>query len=243
MGNSLSFLISFMTGLVGLSLGVIIIYRASNRGRRFEGVMLAFTAGLMLSIVCFELLPKAFETGGLYLGLIGIFIGIIFVLLLEDFLNKNKKLKKDTDNRYIKSAILLSIAFMIHNIPEGIAIGSIMGISSSEGLRFAFAILVHNIPEGMIIALPLIKSKVKLLYILLIVSVVSLSMGIGAVIGLTLSHVSQKSISLSLGIAGGIMLYVTTGEIIVKSMVKWKGRSITISIILGILLGVLLSYD
>lgn len=243
MGNGFSFLISFMTGFIGLSLGVVIIYRASDRGKRFEGAMLAFTAGLMLSIVCFELLPKAFETGGLYLGLMGIAIGILFVILLEDCLDKNKKLKKDADNRYIKSAILLSIAFMIHNIPEGIAIGSIIGLSDREGLRFAFAILVHNIPEGMIIALPLIKSKVKIFYTLLIVSVVSLSMGIGAVIGLTLSHVSTECISISLGIAGGIMLYVTTGEIIVKSMVKWKGRSITLSIILGILLGVLLSYD
>ncbi|WP_273319554.1 ZIP family metal transporter [Vallitalea guaymasensis] len=243
MGNSLSFLVSSLTGLIGLSLGVIMTYRISDRGKRFEGVMLAFTAGLMLAIVSFELLPKAFEIGGLKIGLIGIGIGIMFVIVLEDYLDKSKKIQKDTDNRYIKSAILLSIAFMIHNIPEGIAIGSMIGISDSEGLRFAFAILVHNIPEGMIIAMPLIKSKVRMVYILLIVSFISLSMGIGAIIGLTLSQVSPECISISLGIAGGIMLYVTTGEIIVKSMNQWKGRSITISIILGMILGVLLSHN
>lgn len=243
MGNSLSFLISLGTGIIGLTLGVLITYRLSNRGKRFEGIMLAFTAGLMLSIVCFELLPKAFEIGGLKVGLIGIGIGIAFILLLENYLDNSNYLKINYSNIYIKSAILLSVAFSIHNIPEGIAIGSMLGISASEGLRFAFAILVHNIPEGMIIALPLKKSKVRVIYSIIIVCIISISMGIGAIVGLSLSHISDVYISLSLAIAGGIMLYVTTGEIIVKSMNQWKGRSITLSIIVGIILGVLLSYN
>lgn len=67
-------------------------------------------------------------------------------------------------------------------------------------------------------------------------------MGFGAIVGISLSNISEIYISLSLAIAGGIMLYVTTGEIIVKSMNQWKGRSISLAIILGILLGVILSH-
>ncbi|MCT4596266.1 MAG: ZIP family metal transporter [Vallitalea sp.] len=243
MDNILSFFISFGTGMVGLSIGILIIYELSERGKRFEGAMLAFTAGLMLSIVCFELLPKAFEIGGLKIGLLGIGIGIFLVIIIEDLIDDNKYLNINFSSMYLKSAILLSVAFSIHNIPEGIAIGSMLSISSIEGLKFAFAILVHNIPEGMIIALPLKKSKVNIIYAIIIIAIVSLFMGCGSIIGVFLSNISSHYISLSLAIAGGVMLYVTTGEIIVKSMNQWKGRTISLSIILGIILGVLLSYN
>lgn len=243
MNNILSFIISFSTGMIGLSIGILIIYELSERGKRFEGAMLAFTAGLMLSIVCFELLPKAFEISGLKVGLLGIGIGIFLVIIIENFIDDNKYLNVNLSNRYLKSAILLSVAFSIHNIPEGVAIGSMLGISTVEGFKFALAILVHNIPEGMIIALPLKKSKVNIIYAIIIIAIVSLFMGLGSMIGLFLSNISRQYISLSLAIAGGIMLYVTTGEIIVKSMNQWKGRTISLSIILGIILGVLLSYN
>ncbi|MCT4543123.1 MAG: ZIP family metal transporter [Vallitalea sp.] len=241
--HNLSFLIGSGTGLIGLSIGLLLTYRLSNKGEKFEGVMLAFTAGLMLSIVCFELLPKAFDIGGLYVGLIGIGIGILFVILLEDYIDKSDRINENIDTIYFNRAILISIAFMVHNIPEGIAIGSMISLSISEGLRFAFAILIHNIPEGMIIALPLIKSRVKLPYIILIIFTISLSMGLGGIAGLSLSQISKECISLSLAVAGGIMLYITSGEIIVKSMNHWKGRSITLSIILGVILGIVLSYS
>lgn len=244
MGNMISFIISLGTGVIGLTFGVFLTYSLSNKGKRFEGMMLAFTAGLMLSIVCFELLPKAFEVGGLEVGLVGICIGILLVLLLEHYLDHNHHhmLNVNYKNMYVRSAVLLGVAFAIHNIPEGIAIGSMLAISPEEGIYFAFAILVHNVPEGMIMALPLKKSKVRLWYSGLIIFFISFAMGVGAVVGISLSYISDMYIALSLAIAGGIMLYVTTGEIIVKSMKQWKGRSITLAIILGILLGVVLSH-
>ncbi|QUI23943.1 ZIP family metal transporter [Vallitalea pronyensis] len=241
MGNAFSFIVSLSTGAIGLTLGVFLTYSLSSKGKRFEGMMLAFTAGLMLSIVCFELLPKAFEVGGLEIGLLGICIGIGMVILIEQYLDHHKHERMRYDNMYIRRAILLAIAFSIHNIPEGIAIGSMLSLSPEEGLYFAFAILVHNVPEGMIIALPLKKSKVSLWYAIIIIAIISLFMGLGAMVGVSLSNISQMYISLSLAIASGIMLYVTTGEIIVKSMNQWKGRSISLTIILGILLGVILS--
>ncbi len=244
MGNMFSFVVSLSTGVIGLTLGVFLTYTLSNKGKRFEGMMLAFTAGLMLSIVCFELLPKAFEVGGLEVGLIGICVGIAMVILIEHYLDHNhhQHMPVNYHNMYIRSAILLAVAFSIHNIPEGIAIGSMLSLSPEEGLYFAFAILVHNVPEGMIIALPLKKSKVSVWYSLIIIIIISLFMGFGAIVGISLSNISEIYISLSLAIAGGIMLYVTTGEIIVKSMNQWKGRSISLAIILGILLGVILSH-
>lgn len=160
MGNMFSFVVSLSTGVIGLTLGVFFLtYTLSNKGKRFEGMMLAFTAGLMLSIVCFELLPKAFEVGGLEVGLIGICVGIAMVILIEHYLDHDhhQHLPVNYHNMYIRSAILLAVAFSIHNIPEGIAIGSMLSLSPEEGLYFAFAILVHNVPEGMIIALPLKK--------------------------------------------------------------------------------------
>lgn len=240
--NVTTFLVSLCTGVIGITIGVIITYTLSNRSKRFEGALFGFTAGLMLSIVSFEMLPKAFELGSLNIGLVGIGLGIIFVIIIEHFIDNSIYLNVNYNNIYINSAILLSIAFSVHNIPEGIAIGSLLTYSISDGLWFALAITIHNIPEGIIIALPLKKSKVSIFYVILISLIISIFMGLGGVLGFSISHISKIFIALSLSFSGGIMLYVTAGEIIVKSIGNWKGRSITLSILFGIVVGILLSY-
>ena len=59
-----------------------------------------------------------------------------------------KKLDNNISNNLLKTGIIVSIGLAIHNIPEGLAIGSGFEASTKLGLSLALAICFHDVPEG-----------------------------------------------------------------------------------------------
>ncbi|MGN1270271.1 MAG: ZIP family metal transporter [Clostridia bacterium] len=144
-------LIGLFFGTFGTTIGGIIGVKFKNPSRKFLGFILAFASGLMLAIVCFDLLPEAFKLASLPTAFLGIFLGIIMMifcdLLVDKKFNKNTRFK-DKKNTLLKTGIIVSIGLAIHNFPEGLAIGSGFGASIKLGLSLAIAICLHDIPEG-----------------------------------------------------------------------------------------------
>ncbi len=81
----------------------------------------------MLAIICFDLIPEAMEFEKIINILIGIIIGII-IMIVCDVLVQNKfkassKYIKNT-NSLLKTGIAIAVGLALHNLPEGLAIGS-----------------------------------------------------------------------------------------------------------------------
>ena len=237
----IAFSISLISGLIGITIGVVSAYSISNRGKRFEGAISGFTGGLMMSIVYIDILPEAFDHSGLWVTIIGLLLGIIFITYVDNKIDSKINKERKTSN-YIKTALLITIGLALHNIPEGIAIGSLLSYSMVKGLKFGILITIHNIPEGLMIAVPLKKTGASLKKVIFISFAISFFMGFGGYIGYVLSSISSDFIAISLGIAGGIMLYITCSEILMKCSDKWKGRSVILSVVVGILVGIVISY-
>lgn len=236
--------ISLLSGVIGISCGIIIAYVIANRGNRFEGILSGFTGGLMLSIIYIDVLPEAFLHSGLWTTMIGVLLGIIFVFVSENIIDTrmNSYNVSALESSYLKTALLISIALAFHNIPEGIAIGALLSNYFSKGIKFGIVITIHNIPEGLMIAIPLKKIGISFKKVILISLGISFFMGLGGYLGYILSSVSSVFMSISLGLAGGIMLYITCGEILLKCTEKWKGRTVIVGVIIGALLGIVISY-
>ena len=149
-------LIGLFFGTFGTTLGGIIGTQFKHTSNKFLSFILSFASGLMIAIVCFELIPEALEIAGLSIILIGIGIGIVAMILcdiLVDTKFNSRKVIKIQDERNIKNdllktGIIVSIGLAIHNFPEGLAIGSGFGASLKLGLSLAIAICFHDIPEG-----------------------------------------------------------------------------------------------
>ena len=77
---------------------------------------------------------------------------------------------------------------------------------------------------------------------LFIASGLGMCMGIGAVGGYVLSSISENLISIGLGIAAGIILYIICEELLPESKKIWNGRMTTVATILGMMLGMVLIY-
>jgi ZIP family zinc transporter len=236
----ISTLLGFAVGIVGTGAGGIAAFMLKRPSRRFMGTVLGLAGGLMIAVVCFELLPEAFEMAGLTTGIAGIILGVVLVTIIDllvpdrDFTQRSFR-----DWGYIRAGIILGLGIAVHNFPEGLAIGS--GLAADLRLGLSLAIGIHNMPEGLAMAMPMMIGGYSRVRILLATVIAGVPMGFGAFVGMLLGEISPQLVSLCLSFAGGTMLYITCGELIPKSQNVYRGRASAFGIILGIIAGIALS--
>lgn len=243
-------LIGLLFGTVGTTLGGIIGIVSKRTSNKFISFVLSFASGIMLAIVCFSLIPEAMEIADITSTTIGIILGVttmIFcdILIKNIFKKNNTKNKSINDNTHlinenlIKTGIIISIGIALHNIPEGLAIGSGFDSSPALGLSLAIAICMHDVPEGISMAIPLKKGGMNKVKIIVYVILSGIATGVGAALGALIGNISTEIIAISLAFAAGAMLYIVSGELIPEYNELYKGRTSSLAIILGLILGIL----
>lgn len=224
---------------IGTASGAVFATSFKKSSNIIMSSIMGMAGGLMLSVVTFDLIPEAILLGGLYMTLLGVFIGVVFVSILDIFLPHTRLLKKY--GSHVKTALLLGLGLAAHNFPEGLAIGSGFMGGSSLGLKLAVVIGLHDIPEGAAVASPLMQSRLGRMKIILLTALTALPTSIGAYVGAILGEISSVLITICMGFAGGTMLYIVCGELIPESKDLFKGIFSTISVIIGIIIGLLIT--
>ncbi|OLN27999.1 ZIP family metal transporter [Desulfosporosinus metallidurans] len=193
---------------------------------------------LMLAIIFFDLIPKSFESSNIYIATIGIFIGLTTATLLDSGISHHSfEGPYSKKQRYLNVAFFIAVGIGIHNIPGGIALGSLLNISYTKGIPLTIALLLHSIPEGLALGIYLKGNGAKILTVILLSLFTSIPLGIGAFIGGILSTMSPVITSVSLSFAAGIILYTICKEILPESIGLWRGRLSAIGTVLGIVVG------
>lgn len=232
--------IGFFIAWFAMLLGILISFITANAGDKFKGTLLGFIGGLLLSVVCFDLIPDAFQNSNIEIGIVSMLLGLTFSTILDGVLNQHlTKSSKDKRQHLYKAAIFMTIGVAIDNFPSGIALGSMFAISTIKGIQLALILFIHAIPEGLTIGYFLKESKKNLFTVLLLSIIASVPMGLGASIGATISKVSPQIISVSLAFASGLILYVVFRETLEEARETWRGRLSTIGNVLGMILGFL----
>lgn len=224
--------VGFIAEGVGVTTGVLLLVLLKFQSKRLQGMMMGLAAGLMTAIICFDVLPEAFKQGGVLVTLIGLVIGLSVGLSLDNIAAQSKK---------VKTGMVLTMAVALHNIPEGIALGTLLAISPKIGIKVALIVSLHSIPEGMAIAIPLVKGGIKEKTLGAICVILSTLMGIGAMIGFVISSLSPILLTLAMGFAAGIILYVVYEELMPESKEIWNGRLTTVAVVLGIMIGIIMT--
>jgi len=235
-------LIGLFFGTFGTTIGGIIGITFKRTSNKFLSFVLSFASGLMLAIICFDLIPEAMEISNMFNVLSGIILGIIAMIYCDILVQKkfNVSSKGMLDkNSLLKTGIIVSIGLALHNFPEGLAIGSGFGASLSLGYSLAIAICLHDIPEGISMAVPMKNGGMKKTKVIFYVLMSGVTTGIGAFFGALVGGISNEVISMCLSFAAGAMLYIVSGELIPESNKLYHGRMTAIGNIFGFLLGML----
>lgn len=229
-------------GIIGTGIGGAIGFILNRPSKRFLSMLMGFSAGLMIAVVCFDLLPESFTIGSLSSGVLGVILGALAIIICEDLIDRYREVRgiKRAGKSYVETGILVGLGIALHNFPEGLAIGSGFTALPAYGLGLSLIIALHDIPEGIAMATPMAAGGLNKFKIFLAAILAGIPTGIGAVIGYLLGEISPIFISLCLGFAGGAMLYITCSELIPESQDLYRGRVSSLSLIMGVIVGVII---
>ena len=234
-------LIGLFFGTFGTTLGGIIGIAFKSSSEKFLSFILSLASGLMMAIVCFDLIPEALKITSMSNTLLGILLGIIIMIFCNIIVEKKLKIKKSnvsSINTMLKTGIIVSLGLAIHNFPEGLAIGSGMDASVKLGISLAVAICLHDIPEGISMAVPMKAGGVSKTKIIIYIILSGITTGVGAFFGAVLGRVSSAVIGICLSFAAGAMLYIVSGELIPEANNLYRGKTTALGNILGLILGI-----
>ncbi|MGM9973165.1 MAG: ZIP family metal transporter [Clostridiaceae bacterium] len=220
--------ISLLGTMVGASLGMVI----RKPDKRFLSTIMGLAGGLMLSVIVFELIPEGVEKIGLISTVLFYALGIVVVMFIEIFISKDR-----TQDSYGQMAFVTALGLMLHNLPEGIIMGSGFLLNKTIGIGMSLIIAIHDVPEGLAVTAPLMAKGVKVSKIIIFAFVTALPTAVGAAIGVSLGTVSDYYLGACLALASGIMMFVVFAELIPESNKLWSGLVTGLSAIIGLTLG------
>ena len=181
-------ILGLIFGMIGTTFGGIIGAFLDINSNKFVSFILEIAAGLMTSVICFDLIPESIEYSGITGVILGIFLGVCMMFFCNDFVNRkisrksNIKLAKNSNIDLLKVGLIVGIGLAIHNFPEGLAIGSGFEASEKLGLSLAIAICFHDVPEGLAMAIPLKQGGFGKIKVIIYTAISGISTGIGALV-------------------------------------------------------------
>ena len=232
-------LIGLFFGTFGTTLGGIIGVCLKTTSNKFLSIVLSFASGLMLSIVCFDLIPESMELTSMLNTVVGVICGVICMMMCDVLVNRKFSIKNNsnTKNNLLKTGIIVSIGLALHNFPEGLAIGSGFETSITLGYSLALAICLHDIPEGIAMGVPMKNGGMKISKVIFYVIMSGVTTGIGAFFGALVGTIGKEVIAMCLAFAGGAMLYIVSGELIPESNNLYKGKLPVVGNVIGFIIG------
>ena len=219
-------------------LGTLSIFFKHEKKLKIISFSLIFSSSVMIFISIFDLIPNSFKYLFKYYEFIPciiiitifIFFGFLFIYFIKHIINIEEGL--------YKVGIISMIALIIHNIPEGIITFLTTTKDFKLGISLSMSIALHNIPEGISIFVPLYFSGKNKNKAFLYTFIAGFSELFGAIIAyiFLLKLVNEYFFSFSFAVTAGIMLYITSYELIPNAIKLCNKRLLILYFILGIII-------
>ena len=142
-----------IAGVVGTGLGGLIGALLQKDSNRMVSLLLSFAGGVMLSVVCFDLVTEAIETGaGLFPVILSIALGFVITYLLNYLIDRAADPEvPHIDANHPKTADDLDELIHFDHLEQHYAKHDSKFSLFVAGIVMACAIALHNVPEGMTI--------------------------------------------------------------------------------------------
>lgn len=227
-------LLSLNISIIGILVGTLFGIMRKKISIKPIGRALSFSAGIMLILTFFELIPEAINRSGVDFFMIFFSIGIVFILIVNYITSFYKK-----DSRF-KKTIMIMFGLMLHNFPEGLVMGIGFIEGSPLGIKMSILIALHDLPEGIAVAAPLLYSNTSKHKIVISSILTGLPAVLGTIVAIILKSISPAVMSISLSIAAGVMAYTVLFELIpeAREMIGFKDNMVFLT--LGSMIAILM---
>lgn len=246
----LSLIVGLGLPLLGTTAGAAcVFFMKKQMNLLLQKALSGFAAGVMVAASIWSLLIPAMEQSeamgklAFLPATIGFWLGIIFLLLIDTLmphLHIDSKEAEGVKSNF-KRTTMMVFAIIIHNIPEGMAVGVTFagvligntGITLSGAFALALGIAIQNFPEGAIISMPLCSLGVSKKRAFLYGVLSGLVEPVGAMITILLTGIIVPFLPYFLSFAAGAMIYVVVEELIPESQMGEHTNIATIGVAVG----------
>lgn len=226
---ALTFVSTLAGGLIGL--------KYKNRLHGFLG----FTAGVLLGLVAFDLLPEIFElVNKNNLGSASAMVALVCGFLVFHIVEKSILIHHSHESEYETHkhphvGIASAVALIGHSFLDGFGIGLGFQISDSVGLAVAFAVIAHDFSDGLnTVSLMIInRNSTKRAAMFLLADAIAPILGALATL---VFEVSDQALVLYLGFFAGFLLYIGASEILPEAHSKRSSYKTIALTVLGAVL-------
>ncbi|MBR2489395.1 MAG: ZIP family metal transporter [Clostridia bacterium] len=205
---------------IGTVLGsACVFFLRGALNHRVKISLLGFAAGVMTAASVWSLIIPAIELSeslgalSFFPAVAGFWIGVLFLLILDRVITRSNSEEKSS---------MLAFAVVLHNLPEGMAVGVIYagllsgnaGVTVAGALALSLGIAIQNFPEGAIISMPLAsegKTKSKAFISGALSGIVE---PIGAALTILAASFVTPILPYFLSFAAGAMIYVVITELV-----------------------------
>ncbi len=193
---------------------------------KIRSTLLHLAAGVIFAIVAIEILPKVIETHNIFTITIGFFSGLAVMLLIKHFSRKaekrhEKQLKSGHDDSIGSFKLLpwgLLVGIAVDILLDGMLVGIGFAAGQTEGVLLCIALSLEILVLGLVVSTELKSEKFTKKLILKIISVLSMSIILGAFIGaVMLNYINQTTLSGVLAFGLSALMYLVTEELLVEA--------------------------
>lgn len=205
--------LGLMVPFLGTALGAGMAFGIPVGGGRVNRCLTGFTGGAMLAACVWSLLIPALEAGFWNVAA-GFAVGMLLLLLPDRWVHQHR-------GRRLRPGALMVLAVVLHNIPEGLAVGAgyagaLTGaeVSRAEALGLALGIALQNVPDGAVIVLPLMAGGMGRRRAFATGVLSGAVEPVAALLMVLFAPMLAGMIPAFMGFAAGAMLYVVVEELV-----------------------------
>jgi zinc and cadmium transporter len=203
---------TIVDGLISL-VGVFSLWIKEKTLQKILFILVAFSAGALLSGAFFHLLPEALENMESINVFVFVIIGFILFFLIEKFLHWHHCHNNEKCDVHPFTYLIL-IGDGVHNFLDGLIIATSFFVSIPFGIITTLIILGHELPQelgdfGVLVYGGFSRTKALLFNLLSQLTAV-----IGGIIGYLLSTFVEGIVSYVLPFAAGGFIYIAASDLI-----------------------------
>lgn len=241
MNNIFGVLLTFLLGIFILIGSCIAFF--SKHNKKIINISIGVAFGVMIMLIFTDLLPESIEIfNGIYssyigyaLTLIGILVGILVLKIFDLFIPDHDEGKENDKLEHI--GIVSTIALVLHNIIEGMAVYSVFTNDPKTALLLSLGVGLHNLPLGMIISLLLYEKNGNKRKAMASILLLSLSTFAGGLIMFVLNnYISEFLLASLISVTTGMIIYIAFFELLPRIASEKDKKSSIIGMLIGVVL-------
>jgi ZIP family zinc transporter len=226
------------TTVIATFLGGMLALRAKDRFH----LVLGLSAGLLLGLVGFDLLPEIFEMNtdnliGVRTISVALIAGFLSLHFIEQFAGSHEPAESDYGHEHTHSVEIAgtvgAIAMAGHIFLDGVALALAFKVSNALGYAVFIAMLVHAFSDGLNTVALLVKTgqwRSRGKYLLAVDALARIG---GAAIGSALT-ISDSNLAIYLAVFSGIVIYLATSHILPEAHSKHPSKVTMLATLTGV---------